>query len=268
MYAKHLLLALLFSSSSLQASTTLKPLDANQCKRDLKGEAKTVCLKALQDDPEAQLTLGRLYAGQEDPKLTNYRQAFYWHRRLARLADQQQLMDPVYSETMYNTGVFYAEGLGTKQNHNKALFWFTRAANRGDGIAMFRLAVIYSEGIGVAANLKTSLDWLNKAVAADNANAKVLLAQLYSEGKLVKQDNQIAIKLLREAAQQNSPNANFALGNFYLHGLGVDVNLLMAKNLFGTACGLNLLEACKAYYDIDSQQEDKLLTPDTDIQLN
>jgi len=268
MYAKYLLLMLFMSTPSLHASTLLKPLDANQCKRELTGEAKTVCLKALQNDPEAQLTLGRLYAGQEDPKFTDYRQAFYWHRRLARLANQQQLMDPVFSETMYNTGVFYAEGLGTKQNHQKALYWFKTAANRGDGIAMFRLAVIYSEGIGVTANIKTSMDWLTKAVSAGNADTKVLLAQVYSEGNIVEQDNQMAIKLLREATQQNSPNANFALGNFYLHGIGVDANLLMAKNLFGTACSLNLLEACKAYYDIDSQQEDKLLAPVSDIQLN
>ncbi len=231
-------------------------INPNQCKKDLTGNLKQLCIKALKDDPEAQLQMGRLYAGHIDPELTNFQQSFYWHRRLARLAVHLKLTDPVYSETMYNTGVFYADGLGTQQNHKKALYWFKKAAERGDNIAMFRLAIIYSEGLGVTTDINESLDWLKRAVVAGNLDAKVLLAQVYSEGKLVSQDNALAIKLLREAVDENSPTAHFALGNFYLHGIEVEKSQLTAKNLFSNACRANVLEACRAYYDIDIQEEE------------
>ena len=222
---------------------------------------KSICTKAIKDDPEAQLQISRYYAGQIDPNVVNYPQAFYWHRRLARLAVHLKLEDPVYSETMYNTGVFYADGLGVKQDHKKALYWFKKSAERGDDIAMFRLALIYSDGLGVTANLQESLDWLKRAVVAGNLDAKVLLAQVYSEGKLLPQNNMLAVKLLREAVEQNSASAHFALGNFYLHGIEVEKSRLMAKTLFGKACRANLLEACRAYFDLDTQEEASALTP-------
>lgn len=225
-----------------------------QCK-NLEGEISTICMSALKDDPKAQLQISRYYAGQVDSNVINYSQAFYWHRRLARLAVHLKLEDSVYSETMYNTGVFYADGLGIKQDHKKALYWFKKSADRGDDIAMFRLAVIYSNGNGVTTNLQESLNWLKRAVVAGNLDAKVLLAQVYSEGQLVVQNNTLAIKLLREAVEENSASANFALGNFYLHGIEVEKSRVTAKNLFSSACRSNLLEACRAYYDIDIQEE-------------
>ena len=234
-----------------------------QCKKDFKDEVRATCIEALKDDPKAQLQIGRYYAGQLDPSFINYPQAFYWHRRLARLAVHLKLDDPVYSETMYNTGVFYADGLGIKQDYQKAFYWFKKAADRGDDIAMFRLALIYSDGLGVTANLQESLNWLKRAVVAGNLDAKVLLAQVYSEGKLVPQNTTIAVKLLREAVEQNSASANFALGNYYLHGIEVEKSRITAKNLFGSACRANLLEACRAYYDIDTQEENRtVLAPE------
>ena len=244
----------LFFSHHLYAATP-------QCKKDFTGEMKSICTKAIKDDPEAQLQISRYYAGQIDPNVVNYPQAFYWHRRLARLAVHLKLEDPVYSETMYNTGVFYADGLGVKQDHKKALYWFKKAAERGDDIAMFRLALIYSDGLGVTANLQESLDWLKRAVVTGNLDAKVLLAQVYSEGKLLPQNNTLAVKLLREAVEQNSASAHFALANFYLHGIEVEKSRLMAKTLFGKACRANLLEACRAYFDLDTQEEASALTP-------
>jgi TPR repeat protein len=241
------LINIVLFSSHLAAATA-------QCKKDFTGELKEICIKAIKDDPEAQLQISRYYAGQVDPSVVNYPQAFYWHRRLARLAVHLKLEDPVYSETMYNTGVFYAEGLGVKQDYKKALYWFKKAADRGDDIAMFRLAIIYSDGLGIKSNLKESLDWLKRAVVAGNLDAKVLLAQVYSEGQLVSQNNVLAIKLLREAVEKNSASASFALGNFYLHGIDVEKSRVMAKNLFSTACRANLLEACRAYYDLDIQE--------------
>ncbi len=251
-----LVLLYTFSCSAL----ALEPVP--QCKKDFKGDVRALCLKALKDDPEAQLQIGRYYAGQVDPNFVNYSQAFYWHRRLARLALHLKLDTPIYTEVMYNTGVFYADGLGIKQDYKKARYWFNKAAQRGDDMAMFRLALMYSEGLGVLSDIDESLNWLKKAVIAGNLDAKVLLAQVYSEGKIVPQDITLSLKLLREAVEYNSPSAQFTLGNYYLHGLGVAKSRVMAKSLFSSACQGQLLEACRAYHDLDVQEENRtVLSP-------
>lgn len=255
-------LLLMVSNSAL----ALKPIDPLKCQKELTGALKKTCLSALKNNPDAMHKMGRYYAGHIDSSKADYRQAFFWHRRLARLAIKQLLPDDLYAETMYNTGVFYADGLGTLQNHKKAFYWFEKAALRGEAIAMLRLAIIYSDGLGVAADIDISLGWLYKAVNAGNIDAKVLLAQVYSEGKVVKQDNIKALELLRDAAEQNSPNATFALAKFYLHGVGVEANPAIAKGLFSNACRLSFYEACKSYHDLDTQQEPQVTLSENSLE--
>ncbi|GKT11620.1 MAG: hypothetical protein ISEC1_P0587 [Thiomicrorhabdus sp.] len=254
---------LLFSHLSIAAS----PTDPMKCKKELKGELKNICLKAHLNDPKAQHTMGRYYVGQMDQNIVDLPQAFYWHRRLSRLVDKMGFADPLYSETMYNTGIFYSEGLGIKQNYKKALYWFKKSAGRGESIAMLKLAMIYSNGHGVLADTKTSLYWLNKAVDAGELDAIVLLAQVYSEGKLLPRNDKKAFELLKLAATEKSSNALFSLANFYFHGIGTEANVTVAKSLFSESCRLKVLEGCMAYHDIDIQEQNKHKQPINDLAL-
>jgi len=226
------------------------------CDRILKGEGNAVCHKALKADPKAEYAMARFFGDPKNGPLVNLDYAFYWHIKLARQIVKNKLMAEPYTSTLYNTGVMYHDGLGTKQDLKKAFYWFKKAANRGDSLSMVRLALAYEKGIGTKKDETKSLQWLKKAVEKNNPTAKVSMAKHMIEGKGVKKDTVKAIEYLKDAAKLNSPQANFVLGNAYLTGRFVKKDMLQAKKHYGTGCRLNMLPACKRYYDIDSNSKE------------
>lgn len=68
---------------------------------------------------------------------------------------------------MYETGLFYADGVGVKPDEAKALDWLMRAAARNHVGAMDRLAEVYLEGkLGQAVDPAAAEGWAAKARAA------------------------------------------------------------------------------------------------------
>ncbi|MHB8166731.1 MAG: hypothetical protein ACYDDT_08165 [Sulfuricella sp.] len=62
----------------------------------------------------------------------------------------------------------YESGHKEKQDYEKALYWFRKAAENGNVMAMKSLAHIYEKGLdGVHADQKTAEYWAAKARAAD-----------------------------------------------------------------------------------------------------
>ena len=58
----------------------------------------------------------------------------------------------------------YANGRGMEVNFEKTFEYFVKAAELGDGEAMYFLAVMYSNGDGVEANAATADMWYQKAL--------------------------------------------------------------------------------------------------------
>ena len=68
---------------------------------------------------------------------------------------------------MYETGLFYADGVGVKRDDDKALHWLMRAAARDHVGAMDRLAEVYLEGkLGQKVDFTQAESWAAKAKAA------------------------------------------------------------------------------------------------------
>lgn len=60
-------------------------------------------------------------------------------------------------------GYFYFEGLGTKKDIAKALYWTERAANHGDRDGQCNLAWFYEDGIGVEPDIEKAKFWYKKS---------------------------------------------------------------------------------------------------------
>ena len=58
----------------------------------------------------------------------------------------------------------YANGRGMEVNFEKTFEYFVKAAELGDGEAMYFLAVMYSNGDGIEANAATADMWYQKAL--------------------------------------------------------------------------------------------------------
>ena len=71
-------------------------------------------------------------------------------------------------------GILHREGRGTEKAPEKAVKWFRKAANYGDGDeeAQYQLGMMYLLGEGVKPNLKAGLKWLRKAARAGHEQAR------------------------------------------------------------------------------------------------
>jgi len=227
----------------------------NTCNKLFKDEGNKVCKDAVKGDAKSRYAMARLFGDPQSGALVNLDYAFYWHLKLARQIVKEKLKEPAYVSTLYNTGVLYTDGLGTKQDIGKGFYWFKQAATLGDPLAMVRLAVAYENGIGTQKNDTESVKWLTKAVELNEPKAKIAMAKRLIEAKGVEKDISKAIQYLKDAASQNLPQASFVLGNAYLTGVVVDKDFTHAKEWYAKSCQLNMLIACKRYFDLDTNAQ-------------
>ena len=91
----------------------------------------------------------------------------------------------------YSLGILYMTGgKDLPQDGNKALSWFTKAADQGQAGAMRELAIIYEKGVaGVSADAATSMRWYDKAANRGDALAQKILGEKYAAGQGVPKDN-------------------------------------------------------------------------------
>ena len=91
-------------------------------------------------------------------------------------------------------GIMYCLGEGTSMDKKKALYWFKKAAKRGNADAMLRIGEIYYVGIGVPQDYKKAFKWYSRADEETKYGyeALYLLGSMYRDGKGVDQNNEKA----------------------------------------------------------------------------
>lgn len=125
------------------------------------------------------------------------------------------------------------------QNYKTALEWFTKAADMGSTVAMYKLGVMYYNGLGVTKDISVTLEWLEKAANHGNVYSMSILASIYealgksSSDKVAAQN--AATKWCKKAADAGYSKAINQMGYYYYSGLGVKQNLAQAQLLFAKA---------------------------------
>ncbi len=132
-------------------------------------------------------------------------------------------------------GELYANGDGVPKNEQKALAWFSLAADRGDKQAIFALAMARFAGRGGTQDMAEAAALLEKAAKLGHVAAAYNLALLYLEGQQVRQDVARAAELLRVAADAGSPEGQYALATLYKEGNGVPKDPAAAAKLLAAA---------------------------------
>jgi uncharacterized protein len=92
-------------------------------------------------------------------------------------------------------GYFYYHGIAVGKDSDKALFWYRKAARRGDVSAYKNLALMY-QGAG---NINRAKFWFAKALARRDGDAALELAKLWLRGPRPNVDR--ASKYLKIAAR-------------------------------------------------------------------
>ena len=133
-------------------------------------------------------------------------------------------------------GVIYEYALGNvKKDINKAVYWYKKAAAKGEASALYHLGAMYSRGLGVHQSHKKAFKLYTKSAEKGRAIAQYHLGLMYENGEGVKKDELQASKLYKKAMEQGFSNAFYTLGLSYFYGRGVSTNKKKAKELISRA---------------------------------
>ncbi len=92
--------------------------------------------------------------------MEDVRRALAEQRYFDAFADLQDLATGGNSEAQFELAGFHHYGRIGSANFQKALNWYTRAANQGNADAMIGLAVLYGHGQGVTRDTAIAYRWL------------------------------------------------------------------------------------------------------------
>lgn len=86
-----------------------------------------------------------------------------------------------------------------------------KAAENGDGRAMYRLTRLCMAGEGVQRDMNTGLAWLRHSAEQGNSYAQYALGKMYLQGRDIPQDNEEALRWLESSAAQGNINAQYLI---------------------------------------------------------
>lgn len=131
----------------------------------------------------------------------------------------------------------YYLGEGVQEDFTKAAYWGQKAAEQGDVSAQFLFGYICYCGDGVEKDLNRAFYWYEKASKQGDSSSKLFLALMFYKGESVEQDYNKAFELFNEATRQEycPKDAYFYLAECYYNGYGVKANWQKAKEYYQRA---------------------------------
>lgn len=124
--------------------------------------------------------------------------------------------DAGHSDSQFNLGLMYEQGIGVTKDEKEALNWYLKASLQGNSNAQYNLAVLYENGRGCDVNFKEAHRWYREAVVQGDGLAVGNLGMLYIRAQGVKENKVAGLALLltsvtMENSQENRAKQNIAL---------------------------------------------------------
>jgi TPR repeat protein len=137
---------------------------------------------------------------------------------------------------------------------------FNRAlvlAGEGDTDSQYDLGNMYMEGIGVDMDKAKAIDWYGKAAAQGYEKAQYKLGLIYYEESSPEKDISLAFRYFNEAAGKGHPAAQFHIGKMYASGQGVKRDYEMALQCYSRAVEGGFNDARREMINIAELLEEK-----------
>lgn len=132
---------------------------------------------------------------------------------------------------MWNLGLLYEMGWGTKKDAKKALHWYVRAAEGQNAPAFAKVGNAYASGSGVRKNLDKAIEWYIRGIELGDPDCWNNLGAAYAS--LL--DWTSAIYFYEQAANLKYPLAFVNLAECYRDGNGVGVDRYLAYVYYAAA---------------------------------
>ena len=187
--------------------------------------------------PHAKFALGRIHET-GDAVEANLARAISLYEEAAREGS---------SDAEAFLGMMYEEGRGmATPDPEKAVALYTSAAKKGNPIAQAALGMAYAEGRGVPVNRRKAFELFETAANQGHGEALSHLAYMYEMGEVavgsVEPDHPKAAQYYTMAVEQGIPSAYIGLAGLYLRGLGVEMDVYKAIELYQAAADKGLAE--------------------------
>ncbi|MBQ6064463.1 MAG: SEL1-like repeat protein [Prevotella sp.] len=133
----------------------------------------------------------------------------------------------------------YKEGIGTKKDNQKYVYFMEQAANKQDVASQYELALHYLNN----QQADKAVTWFKQAVKQGEVGATYYYGYLMFNGQGMVQDKKGGIKLLQNAADKDFTMAYYQLGRIYYEGDGIDQDYSKAVGYLRTAAHRNIFKA-------------------------
>lgn len=114
----------------------------------------------------------------------------------------------------------YKDGIGTKKDIQKYVYYMEQAANKQDVASQYELALYYLNN----QQADKAVTWFKKAAKQGEVGATYYYGYLMFNGQGMVQDKKGGIKLLQNAADKDFTMAYYQLGRIYYEGDGTDLD--------------------------------------------
>jgi TPR repeat protein len=137
-----------------------------------------------------------------------------------------------HTEAAFELGFLYHEGMGVKQDYQKAREFYELAATQNYSAALNNLGYMYEHGEGVEEDYTRARQFYEQAILLNDETSMVHLADMYEEGRGVDQDYDRARHLYELAAKHGKATAYRSLGEIYGKGRGVPPDPIKAEHYY------------------------------------
>lgn len=174
---------------------------------------------AAKGDSTAPLLLGNVYiTGEGVPK--NEKEAFKWYEIVEKNMNGAELLELGKRFKDGDSRYFKKTLVKYPQDDNMKIYWYQKAAAKGDTSAPLLLGNAYYNGEGIPKNEKNAFQWYQKA-AEYNSTAQFMSGWMYYKGIGILQDDKMSAYWFRKAADNNNSDGQVLIGYMYDCGKGV-----------------------------------------------
>lgn len=134
----------------------------------------------------------------------------------------------------YALGKLFLEGKFVDVDINKAIEFFTKAANKENDFAQFQLGRIYSNNEFKQYDIEKSLFWLNKSAEANNPFAQCYIGNLYLWGNKVDKNEEQGLYWLNRSNEQGNEFAKESISAYenYTNNFTGSLSYCLVKNIY------------------------------------
>lgn len=136
---------------------------------------------------------------------------------------------------------------------SERFFRIKELAEQGHALEQVYLGTYYEDGLGVRQDYEKALHWYKESAKQNNSEGQLQVGRAYYKGQGIEQDYEKARYWYLKSAKQNNANSQSWLGLMYQYGKGVQPNSRVAKEWYGKSCDNGNPVGCKSYRELNEQ---------------